>query len=666
MVQPSNRRFVMEDRLNSELSTIDSELATKANTADLPTLVQQLNQLDYAKFDTTYAGGSTQPGMIAWNDTDGTLEFQLKGGNVTLQIGQEQVVRVRNNTGSTLTNGKAVYITGSDGSNLRAAYANASSETTSSGTIGVTTEDIANGHAGYITTFGLVRDINTTGLTEGAPVWLSATNGGLTSTRPAAPNHGVMIGFCLRAHATTGSIFVRVDNGWELDELHNVLITSPSNGQALTYDSATGLWKNSTPASTLNDLTDVTINSGTLSGGQVIKYDAGTTQWVNGAAAGGVTASATAPNLATSAAGDAWFDTNDGTLYVCYVDADSTKQWVQVQANSALEGTILARLGSLETQAIAYGTQSPNYIINGAFDFWQRGTSISTSGGLIYTTDRWQFNQTVAAAMTISRQNSGLAGFQYCARIQRNSGVTAAPGVYFMTSLETANSVSLSGKTVTLSFYARAGANMSNTAIQAAIISGTGTDQSVGVGYTGQQNVAVSNITLTTSWQLFSLSGIVPSNSTEIGVSVVSGTVGTAGANDYYEITGVQLEQGSTVTQFRRSAGSLQNELLSCMRYYQPFKSSQEWGMQNNTMSFNGYKVGSTSFYTPMRVAPTVSTKDAAGNLNNITIDNIGYGSASTTNFSIDSLSDCGFRIVSPSGASGTAIFYYWSANAEL
>ena len=278
MTQPTERRFVMEPRLDAEVEAINadkishgtvvnSDVATGAaidktkiagtaiTAADTGTVTStiiadgtiqstDLDVLDYVKFDTTYTGGSTQPGMINWNDTDGTLEFQLKGGNVTMQIGQEQVVRVRNNTGAQLDNGKAVYISGSDGNNLRVAYANAGSETTSAGTIGVLTEDLGNGNAGYVTTFGLVRSINTSALTEGAPVWLSTTNGVLTSTRPTAPNHSVMVGFCLRAHAVNGVIFVRVDNGWELDELHNVLITSPSDGQVLAYDATAGVWKN--------------------------------------------------------------------------------------------------------------------------------------------------------------------------------------------------------------------------------------------------------------------------------------------------------------------------------------------------------------------------------------------------------------------------------------
>jgi len=110
-------------------------------------------------------------------------------------------------------------------------------------------------------------------------VWVSATTAGaMTTTRPTAPNHAVQVGFCIRSHATQGVIFVSVQNGYELGELHDVAITSPSTGQVLKYD--TNKWVNgAAPASTLNDLTDVTLTSPTNT--QVLQYNLATTQWVN-------------------------------------------------------------------------------------------------------------------------------------------------------------------------------------------------------------------------------------------------------------------------------------------------------------------------------------------------------------------------------------------------
>lgn len=200
----------------------------------------------YLDFDTVTPGASGI-GQIAWNDTDGTLEFGLKGGNVTLQIGQEQVSLVKHADNTGLTVGKVVYFVGSDGSNKTVRYAQANAEATSSKTFGLMAESATGGNKAFCATFGLVRNIDTSSLTEGAVVYLSpSVAGGMTTTKPVAPDHAVMVGFCIRSSATVGSVFVSVNNGYELDELHNVKITSVANDDVLKYDAAQGLWVNGT------------------------------------------------------------------------------------------------------------------------------------------------------------------------------------------------------------------------------------------------------------------------------------------------------------------------------------------------------------------------------------------------------------------------------------
>jgi hypothetical protein len=195
----------------------------------------------YFRTDSTYTGGV---GVVRWNNVDGTLEFGLAGGVVTLSIGQESVQHVKHVDNTGLLNGKVVYLKGSTGDNITVDYARANSETTSAGTFGVMTETVTGGNKGYCTTFGLVKDINTSNLTEGKIVWLSKdTAGAMTAVRPTAPNHGVEVGFCIRKHATTGIIFVTVQNGYELDELHNVHVPSPTNNQALVYKSGNSRWE---------------------------------------------------------------------------------------------------------------------------------------------------------------------------------------------------------------------------------------------------------------------------------------------------------------------------------------------------------------------------------------------------------------------------------------
>jgi len=223
--------------------------------------------------DQTYSGGV---GAMRWNNDDGTLDLGLKGGNVTLQLGQELVQPVKHATNGGLDNGKVVYIVGSSGDNKTVLYARANDEATSANTLGLMTETVTGGNKGFCTTFGLVRDINTSNLTEGGAVWLSKdTAGAMTAVRPEAPNNGVFIGFCVRAHASTGVIFVNVQNGYELEELHNVYAPSPTNGQVLTYVSANSRWEAATVAdqSATNELQTLSVatNTATLSnsGGSV-------------------------------------------------------------------------------------------------------------------------------------------------------------------------------------------------------------------------------------------------------------------------------------------------------------------------------------------------------------------------------------------------------------
>lgn len=212
-------------------------------------------QLGNLEFDNTPTNIPTTAGSIVWNDTDGTLDLKLKGGNVTLQVGQETVIRVVNKTATNVTllqsNYQAVRITGAQGLRPKVDLAQATNDVLSAETIGLVTETIANNQEGFISTSGLVRGINTTGSlqsetwADGDVLYLSPTTAGnVTNIKPIAPSHLIIIGYVISAHITQGTIFVKVDNGYELNELHNILINGVANNDLLTYESATSLWKN--------------------------------------------------------------------------------------------------------------------------------------------------------------------------------------------------------------------------------------------------------------------------------------------------------------------------------------------------------------------------------------------------------------------------------------
>lgn len=181
---------------------------------------------------------------------------------------QALITQVRNNSGATMTAGTVVYLNGATGNLPTIAKAQANSEATSSSTYGVVLSSILNNSTGYVVVMGLVSNIDTSAFTEGDVLWLSPTvAGGYTTTKPIAPNNSVYIAIVTRA-SNMGSIEVKIQNGYELDELHNVLITSAANGDILVYDSTTQLWKNT---KTLNGtynfttLSATTANFGTIS-----------------------------------------------------------------------------------------------------------------------------------------------------------------------------------------------------------------------------------------------------------------------------------------------------------------------------------------------------------------------------------------------------------------
>ena len=247
-------------------------------------------------------------------------------------------------------------------------------------------------------------------------------------------------------------------------------------------------------------------------------------------------------------------------------------------------------------------------IINGSMDIWQRGTSF-TSGSAAYRADRWYAGRAGAGAGgTWSRQASGYTGIQYCLRVARDNGNTSTASFYLSTTLESANSYQYAGQTVTVSFYARKGANYSQTSgLDFTLSSGTGTDENVSQTWTGNATVVSSTAALTTSWARYTATGTVASSATELGLNFSFSPTGTAGAADYFEITGVQLELGSVATQLRRAGGTIQGELAACQRYYFREVVGGAYGFLGTGSSAQSTTAASISFPLPvtMRVSPT-------------------------------------------------------------
>lgn len=198
------------------------------------------------RFDTVNPDLTPSVAQMVWNDDDGTVDMVLKGGNVNLKIGQASVHRVYNDSGAPIAKGKVVYIFGSQGQRMTIRLADNSSDTFSARTFGFAAESIANGASGFVISEGVLTNVSTSGFADGTMLWLG-TNGNYVGTRPTQPAHNVFLGVIVKGNSGgAGSIFVKVQNGQELDELHDVLITSPSAGQALVRNTGNTLWINKT------------------------------------------------------------------------------------------------------------------------------------------------------------------------------------------------------------------------------------------------------------------------------------------------------------------------------------------------------------------------------------------------------------------------------------
>jgi len=221
--------------------------------------------------------GTASVGTTRWSDSLGSTETTLKGGSVILKNGVDLVARVVNKVTPNTTLTKAAYpvvkVSGAQGGRLAVAYAQANNDSNSADTLGVVTETIATNQEGFIITVGQLENINTTGSLQGETwadgdvLYLSPTTpGAITNVKPTgATGHIVVIGYVEYSHAINGKIYVKIMNGWELDELHNVYINTGTlaNNQVLTYNSSSQLWENKTNSSTL------TVNTTSIASGTV-------------------------------------------------------------------------------------------------------------------------------------------------------------------------------------------------------------------------------------------------------------------------------------------------------------------------------------------------------------------------------------------------------------
>lgn len=360
------------------------------------------------------------------------------------------------NDGVALSKGNAVYISGASGTNIIVSKASNTSDALSAETIGLIAQDLAVNAQGYVITEGLLSGFNTSAATAGDPVWLGV-NGALIfglANKPVAPAHLVFLGVVTRAHATQGEVFVRVSNGWELDELHNVLITSASNGQVLAYDSASGLWKNQAVG---------TASYAVTSGTAVYATSAGSASTAGSAISAGTASYATTSGTAvystsSGSATNANYATTAGTaVYATTAGAVSTANYATTSGTAVYattSGTAVSISGSITRSQVsdfASGTVA-SAAVSGTATYattsgtatyaTTSGTAVSISGSITKSQVSDFTSGTVAYATSAGSATTAGSAVVAASAVYADFANTAGTAVYATTS---GTAVSISG-----------------------------------------------------------------------------------------------------------------------------------------------------------------------------------------------------------------------------
>ena len=343
------------------------------------------------------------------------------------------------------------------------------------------------------------------------------------------------------------------------------------------------------------------------------------------------------------------------------IGSSTPVQLLDVAGNVNVSGTVIMGSSFLR-----------NRIINGGMQAWQRGTSYSApvAANNTFIADRWAFYTVnpMAAAQSASVPTTAGSLFQYSLQVQRPFSATSTSPIYVYQTVESCNIYDLAGQTVTLSFWAKAGANFSaagsllSVGINTGTVSDQGTSSAVLGGWTGAASPLATTQAITTTWTRYTFTATLASNVLELATLFYFTPSGTAGADDSFYITGVQLEAGSARTTFERKLYG--QELLLCQRYYYRHTSSG---------SYTQFGVGVCASTTTilvnvplpitMRVPPTAIDYAAVGNfvvfdgaanttLTGISLSYVGQNSAGVTGTVASGLTQTRPAMLEANGAS--------------
>lgn len=395
---------------------------------------------------------------------------------------------------------------------------------------------------------------------------------------------------------------------------------------------------------------------------------------------------ATTGNIVINAIYEVTYDAAADSAAGAYILNGTGNPAVVASQLPALTGDVTTVAGAVATTVAAVGGWQVagfrNWVHNGGFNIWQRGTTYALTTSIAYgSADRFAFDMPSTAA-GIANQNTSVPsaqGFQYSLKIGRTAASALTNAISLYQAMETANSVMLAGIPVTLSFWAKAGANFSASSnnINASIYTGTGTDQSCAsmLSWTGSAHPINATQAITTSWVRYQFTATLSSSATQIGVKIGYTPSGTAGADDNLFITGIQLEPGSIATPFEFRPFQIERKL--CLPYYQKSFAyttapAQNVGTSTGETFFPMQKAGATINFIHvwleerMRIAPTLTYYNPAAS-NAQARDETGAADGSITGTAA-----VGERFVEVSytGNAGSTVnnayAVHWSATADL
>jgi hypothetical protein len=313
----SNWKLSTNGKLNFSLNGVEkANIDSAGNISTSANVIAGNTVVNGVAFNTA---GTTAPssGQIVYNSNYGTHQVGLSGSNVML-MGQDLVVYARNDEANTLSKGEVVYISGASGDKATVRRAKNDSDNNSATTIGVVKSDIATGELGYIVSQGVVDGINLGAYTAGDKLYLGNVAGTFTNVKPESPEHYVFIGVVERANSGNGQILVRVQNGFELDEIHDIKLTSVQQNDMLIRNAGNSLWVNQSVSSvvantnvTLKQFQETRVALGSVTGDQSSNINLANGSIFTMTATGNITISSVTNAVAGSSA--TLIITQDGT-----------------------------------------------------------------------------------------------------------------------------------------------------------------------------------------------------------------------------------------------------------------------------------------------------------------------------------------------------------------